>query len=295
MKERIKEKIASVIEVLRSGRATTSLMLVVVTFCLMVATSVAWITANRTLGSNDMNMGLSVDDTSAVYKVYMYDLINQVGTDKITVDGKEEELNLLNLHMNQYDTIFKVQNKFTPAFAQIKIIGNTAMPESGTVYLTIDRDSQIAGLENDGKLAEIISSMLRFTAIIDHTKADKDLTGADELYKYINPESRFNEIKLYKGSRPHSKTFVTSHGEGENHSHTKADSITIEVDYTADDWYTDADGHKILNVYLYISYDAQQLECFLNEHSNGLSLEEPAYNFDNDLKKVTVSYKKETD
>ena len=287
-------KLANLIKLLKFERVTTSLILLIITACLTVVTSLAWITTNRDLGSDDMNMGLSVDDTSAIYKVYMYDLEQQKGSDQIMVGDKYEELNLVNLHLNQYDTIFKVQNKYTPAFAQIKVIRNTSMPDSGTVYITIERDSSIPGLESNGRLAEIISSMLRFTAIIDSTKEDINKTNADELYAHINPETRFNEIKGYTGVLEHSKTFVSSHGEGAGHSHTKVDSITVAVNYTEEDWYTDADGHQILNVYLYISYDVQQLECFLNEHSDGLSLDDPAYNFTNDLKKVSVSYQKTT-
>ena len=297
MKKFFDEKIAEFAQLIKSSPVLTSLILVIVTFSMTVVSSFAWITANRDLDANDIGMGLAIDDTSAIYKVYMYDLDKQEGSDKIKIDGAYQDLNLYNLHMNQYDTIFKVQNKFTPAFAQIQITKSTSMPDSGIVYLTIERDSKINGLEEGGKLAELISSMLRFTAFIDSTKGDLDQADANALYNYINPSdppTRFDEIKAYKGQKDHSKTFVTAHGEGDGHGHTKVDSITIAVNYTANDWYEDKNGNKTLNVYLYISYDVQQLECFLNEHSDGLTLEDPAYNFSNDMKKVTVSYEKPT-
>lgn len=294
MKKWLSEKIENIAQLLKSGRVLTSFILVLITLFMTVASSLAWITSNRILGSNDMGMGLAVDDTSAIYKVYMYDLEKRVGSDQIKINGEYQDLNLYNLHMNQYDTIFKVQNRFTPAFAQIQITKNKSMPDSGTVYITIDRDSKIVGLEEGGRLAELISSVLRFTAIIDNTKGDLNQTNANDMYNYINPESRFDEIKKYEGSKTHSKTFITSHGTGEGHGHTKVDSITIAVDYSDKDWNENGDGTETLNVYLYISYDVQQLECFLTAHSDGLSLDDPAYNFANDLKKVTVSYEKPT-
>ena len=239
-----------------------------------------------------MGTAITVDDTSAVYKAYMFDLENMVGIDRIMGDdGEYEELNVTNLDMNQYDTIFRVQNKYTPAFAKIEVTRNTSMPESGTVLLTIDRDSAVDGFDGDGKLSKRISSMLRFTAIIDSTKNDLNMTDANSLYNHINTETRFNEIKEYKGALDNSKTFVSANGEGDGHTHEKADSITVGVSYTKDDWYVDEDGKQTLNVYLYMSYDVHLIECFIKEHSGDrITLDGNVYDFENDLKKVTVSY-----
>ena len=276
-----------------------SLIAVVVTFCMLVASSVAWLTAKRDLSAEKIDMGLAIDDTSAVYKVYMCDLDTQQGIDRIKIseDSDEyEEITLYNLEMNQYDTIFKVQNKYTPAFAQINITRVSSMPESGTVYLTIDRDINISGMTNDGELTPNVSSVMRFTALIDSSQEDLTKTNANDLYFHINTESFFEEVKDYEGDKPHSKTFAT-HGSDksqEGHAHTKADSITIAVEYKESDWYT-KDGHQTLNVYLYITYDVSQLQCFLQERSGDkISLEDTDYEMANDLKKVTVSYEKST-
>jgi hypothetical protein len=267
-----------------------------------VISSFAWLTASRDLDANNIGMGLAIDDTSAVYNVYMYDLVNQVGIDKIKVSGegepeKFEELNLFNLTMNQYDTIFSVQNKFTPAFAQIEITRVSSMPTSGTVYITIDRDTAVDAMTKDNQLTQNVSSVLRFTAIIDHTQGDLAITDPNELYSYINPESVFNVIRDYTGDKNHSKTF-TAHGTDsaqDGHGHTKVDKITIAIDYSDTDWYK-KDGFDTLNVYLYISYDTEKLQCFLKEHSGDkISFDNTEYIFANDLKKVTVSYEKPTD
>ena len=224
----------------------------------------------------------------------MFDLENMVGVNRIMGEnGEYEELNIANLNMNQYDTIFSVQNKYTPAFAQIQITRNKSMPASGTVLITIDRDTDIASFDSDGKLAERISSILRFTAIIDSTKNDLTMTDANTLYGHINSDTRFNEIKKYEGALDSSKTFISVHGAGAGHTHEKADTITISVPYTQGDWYLDEQENHTLNVYLYMSYDVQLIECFIKEHSGDkISLDDTTYEFENDLKKVAVSYTK---
>ena len=290
-------KLANALRLLKPGRAITSLIAAMLSLCMMVVSSVAWLTTNRRLKAEEMNMAIAVDDTGAVYRAYMFDLDNMVGIDRIKGEsGEYEELSISNLDMNQYDTIFSVQNKYTPAFARIKVTRNTSMPENGTVLITVDRDTSIGAFNSDGKLADYISSMLRFTAIIDSTKNDLNITDANELYNHINTETRFNEIRKYKGDNDNSKTFVSFHGEGELHDHEKADTITVGVPYTEDDWYIDGDGNHALNVYLYMSYDVQLIECYLKEHSGDrISLDGNEYEFENDLKKVAVSYLKPSD
>lgn len=278
----------------KSGRAVTSFIALVVSFCMMVVSSVAWLTTNRTLKSEGMGMGLAIDDTSAVYKVYMFDLDSMKGIDKIKGDGDTSTpLNIASLKMNEYDTIFVVQNQYTPVFAQIQISRNSVnseMPMRGTVYITINRDSKVDKFDKNGELSKNISSVIRFSAIIDTTKADTAITDADALYKHINPKTRFDEISGYTANTGSSKTFITSHGEGEEHSHEKHDEITIELKYTEDNWYTDQGIYK-LNVYLYMSYDTQLIDCFMNQHADEeLSLGNTTYDFANDLKNVSVSY-----
>ena len=48
-----------------------------------------------------------------------------------------------------------------------------------------------------------------------------------------------------------------------------------------------------MNVYLYITYDVSLIECFMNEQANdGVSLDDTLYFFENDMKKISVSYTK---
>ena len=46
-----------------------------------ISASVAWLTINRRTDADGMGMGLTVDDTSAVYEAYMYDIKAGKGTD----------------------------------------------------------------------------------------------------------------------------------------------------------------------------------------------------------------------
>lgn len=283
------------IRFLKKSKALTPLIISVVALNLCIVASVAWFTINRRTDADEMGMALAVDDTTAVYKAYRFDMETMKGTDK---EAKTEEnpnpgeLNITNIDLNQYDTIFQAQNKYTPAFARIEITRNDSMPESGTVYITIERNDLEA---HAGELELFSSSVVRFTAFIDHDKGDLKQEGADALYHYIN-DQLFDDVKGYTGNAPaHSKTFVTVIGEGAGHTHDKVDSITLALEYKAGDWY-EKDGDDMLNVYLYMSYDVQLIECFMDEHTDGgISLDDNVYFFDNDLKKVSVSYeKKET-
>ena len=290
MKKIFNSKSADEWRFLKFGRVASPLIALLTIIAMLVASSIAWFTTNRNLGSNDMDMALKIDDTSAIYQAYKFDMNKMVGVDSIENEsGEVEDLHISNLELNQYDTIFNVQNQYTPAFAKIQITRISSMPENGTLLITIDRDGTVPGLEADGKLTERISSILRFTAIIDPTA--NDVTDADALYKLINTDERYKEINGYKEALDHSTTFVSVHGEGDGHTHENSDAITVSLDYTESDWCSDEDGHRILNVYLYMSYDVQLIECYINEHSGDrLSFDDTVYEFKNDLKKVAVSY-----
>lgn len=283
------------IRFLKRSKALTPLIISVVALNLCIVASVAWFTINRRTDADEMGMALAVDDTTAVYKAYRFDIETMKGTNleaATTENPNPGELNITNIDLNQYDTIFQAQNKYTPAFARIEITRNDSMPESGTVYITIERNDLEA---HAGELELFSSSVVRFTAFIDHDKGDLEQEGADALYHCIN-DQLFDDVKGYTGNAPaHSKTFVTVIGEGAGHTHDKVDSITLALEYKAGDWY-EKDGDDMLNVYLYMSYDVQLIECFMDEHTDGgISLDDNIYFFDNDLKKVSVSYdKKET-
>ena len=138
------------------------------------------------------------------------------------------------------------------------------------------------------------SSVIRFTGFVDSSEESRNLETADALYRYINTEERFDEVEGYRtNSRDNSKTFVTVIGEGEGHTHDKVTSITLSVPYVLSDWYPTEEGHDAINVYLYMTYDVQLIECFMEEHTGGgISFDDRIYFFHNDMNKISVSYEK---
>ncbi len=288
-------KVKDFFDNLKKNRVLFTAMAVVVAFRMLVVTSFAWLTLNRKTDVGDMGMGLAVDDTAVVYEAYMYDLKTNKGTN---IGPDEKTLDITNIDLNQYDTIFKAQNKYTPVVARIKIVRNKSMPSAGKVYITINRDNKDA--EGDS-LTPYTSSIVRFTSFIMSDKSDLitaddgksvPITEPDTLYSLINTKERYDTIETYKGNEyPNSKTFVTVDREGENHTHGKTTTLTIETKYTNSDWYINTEGHQTLNVYLYITYDVQLVECYMDEKAGGsLSLDDNSVFFDNDMKKVSVSY-----
>ena len=287
---------------------------------MLIAASVAWFAMRRDTEAAEMGMGLDIIDSSADYNAFMYDIENEKGTNKHPKGG---DLLVTNLDLNQYDTIFKAQNVYTPAFAQIKIKATETTDRDGTLLITITRemptvedDEEENGEENgeesgeesgeegeeletetesqEGKLDMYSSSVIRFTAFVDPSRdeSDEEITDPDALYKHISTEKRFEAVEDYKGNeRDDSKTFVLVIGEGEGHTHDKVDSITLAVPYTSSDWYPDSEGNDILIAYLYITYDVQLIECFMSENtSGGISLDDNVYYFKNDMKRITISY-----
>lgn len=280
---------------MRESHALHTLVAIVLILNMLVAASVAWFTLNRKTDVDEMGMALAVDDTTAVYEAFMYNLNTGKGTN---LDADGNLLNVTNLDLNQYDTIFRAQNRYTPALARITLIGNDSMPKSGTVIITIDREelNALAG-EGEGEGASLTaysSSTIRFTGFIMSDKSDIGITDPDKLYSHICTQDRFDEIELYRGNDyDNSQTFVTVIGEGAGHTHAKYTTIQIFVDYTADDWYKDKDGNDALNVYLYITYDVQLIECYLDEHQGGgISLDDNSVFFENDMTEIRVSYTK---
>lgn len=282
----------------KKNRVLYTIITTVLAFNLLIVASFAWLTLNRKTAVDEMGMALAVDDTTAVYEAYMYDLEKGTGTD---LNAEGERLNITNIDLNQYDTIFKGQNKYTPVFAKIVLTRIKDMPKSGKVYITVDRQED-ASSADEGALTDFTSSIVRFTGFIISDKADlevgKNLPAEQYpalLYDFISTKERFDSIEALTGHHSHSKTFVTTvpGATEDEHTHTKSTSLTIEVEYSEADWYTNADGNDSMHVYLYISYDPTLVDCYMDEHGgNDISLESDLIFFNNDMKEIRVGYYK---
>ena len=286
MKRNVLGTIKNFFDKLKKNRLLYTFFVTAVALNLLIISSFAWLTLNRKAGVGEMGMALAVDDTNAVYQAYMYDLKNGKGTNK-NADGTD--LNITNIDLNQYDTIFKGQNKYTPVFAKIILIRSQSMPKSGTVHITVEREDSGIDLQS---LTSFSSSIVRFTTFIMSDKSDINITDPALLYDHISTVERFKAIELYSGNdRTDSKTFVAVHGEGAGHTHSKSNSLTVSVDYQETDWYLNSENDEALNVYLYITYDVQLVKCYMDENTGGeLSLDDNSVFFENDMKKVSVSY-----
>ena len=275
---------------IRGNRTFFSIVAMLILFNMIVVTSVAWFTLNRKTDAEEMGMALAVDDTVALYKAYMYNLTTGEGTDK---NGDGEELNIANIELNPYDTIFKGQNKYTPVFARIELVRNSSMPWNGTVHITVERNSNAT---TDDVMAKYSSSILRFTAFVIEDKKDLEKTTAKDLYAFINSDTRFKDVESYGEALSYSKNFISVDGTGEDATSVKSDSLTISVDYTEAAWYQNSDEDWVLNVYLYMTYDAQLIQDYMDQQTGGgMSLDDNTVFFDNDLTRIRVSYTAKAD
>jgi hypothetical protein len=167
------------------------------------------------------------------------------------------------------------------------------MPANGNVTITITRDENIG---NDDAMSAFSSSITRFTAFTINGGGDNDpdlISDPAAFYNYISQRTRFEEIEDLFGQYEHSKTFVNVIGDGADHTHEKVDEITVSIPYTDKNWHKDENGNNVMNVYLYITYDVQLIECFMDKQqtaSEGISLEDNSVAFENDFKTMTVGY-----
>lgn len=282
-------------------------VVLVLIFNLIITSSLAWFASKRSTNVDDLGMSLEIDDTVAIYRAYMCNPDTGIGYCR---NENDELINITNLDLNQYDTLFRAKNINTAAFAQINLLGRESMPESGTLHITIDCLTD--GISSTKK--EYTSNIARFTAFIytekdeknpdlprdvvipdDPTTPDDDNTAAAELFKLINTETRYKAVERYSvknDNLTHSKTFVTFTESG----HDKSSSITISVDYKKEDWYNvvkDGIVMTYLNVYLYITYDVELIDYYFAGFDNELlDPSKPGIPFENDLKKITISYDK---
>ena len=283
-------KAKRIMALIKGNRTFFSIVAMLILFNMIVVTSVAWFTLNRKTDAEEMGMALAVDDTVALYKAYMYNLTTGEGTDQ---NGDGGELNIANIELNPYDTIFKGQNKYTPIFARIELVRNSSMPWNGTVHITVERNSNAT---TDDVMAKYSSSILRFTAFVIEDKTDLDKEFAKDLYAFINSDTRFKDVESYDEALSYSKNFISVVGTGEDATSVKSDSLTISVDYTEAAWYQNSEGDWVLNVYLYMTYDAQLIQDYMDQQTGGgMSLDDNTVFFDNDLTRIRVSYTAKAD
>lgn len=279
----------SYLKPLKSYKAIYTLTVTVILLSLIITSSFAWIAYSRKTNASDITMGLAVDDTNAEFEAYIYSMESESGINSI--DG--QKLTLTNLVLNRYDTIFRAQNIKTPAFSKITITRHDMMPKSGTLYITINRRAN----ENQTEpLPPVTSSIIRFTTFIVRDHSDVNITDADELYNAINTTQRFDDVEEIKGNAtPESQTFVTITKNGEETTYNKADTVVLSLNYSDTDWYK-ADGLDLLNVYVYITYDVELVKSYIAEKDNGrISLDDNIVKFTNDLRKISISYEKDSE
>ena len=250
---------------------------------LLTSASVAWIVFNKQADSEGMDMSLVVDDTTASYLVYMYDTKLEKGVTEIN----GVPIDITNIDFNQYDTIFKSRNKYTPVFAKIEIVRVNSMPKSGTVTATVKRSN----ISSSTEFSEHASSVMRFTGLIS------TLNDSDPAKLYTDIEAvLYNEVAAYElnYSALDSKTFTTATlGQNGEYTYSKEEEITLTLTYKESDWLINGDGNEFLNFYLYMTYDGGLVNRYQTDNNmTSIVLEESVVEFANDFSEISVSYQK---
>ena len=269
-----------------------SLISIFVTSVIFATVTFAWLYSNQNVDSTSNNMSLYFDDTTASYEVFRYDITTSRGTTK---DANGNDLDISNVELNQYDLIFLARNRYTPIFARVEILRLQSMPLNGTVYLTVTRtphnDAETTSAD-EKPLGDYASSVMRFSGWVTQSY-DPD---PNVLYNLIDSDLYQTIVvnKNYTGNvKLDSDVFTTATGEAGNRTYTKADSITLAMQYTESDWQTNSDNKQVLNLYLYISYDVELINYYVSENDiSAYQIGEDIVEFSNDINLMRVSYDK---
>ena len=227
-----------------------------------------WFAMNEDVSGNGMGVTAYQDDVEAEYSHYYYDAKNATGVGEDSIDD---------IQVPQYDLIFRQRNRYTPAVIRVALTGEEDLPESGTISLTIGRNLAASITTDEGRtiangselaaLNDLFSSLMRLTIVKGAGIYDDDDTT---LYNNIDRlpyggSTLYEVIKSQTVNDSTTSVFTTVTGdEGDPDRYTKADSVTLSIDYTAADW-NDMDGdgvNETLNVYVYVTYD----ETLLREY-----------------------------
>lgn len=227
-----------------------------------------WFAQNKEVDGNGMAVTAYHDDVEAEYSHYFYDAKNAVGV------GEDS---ITDIQVPQYDLIFRQRNRYTPAVIRVALTGEEDLPQSGTIALTIGRNLAASITTDEGTIANgselpmlnnLFSSLMRLTIVKGAGIYSDDPTtlyrNIDNL-PYGNNSTLYEVIKSQTVNDATTNVFTTVTGdEGDPDRYTKADSVTLSIDYTAADW-NDMDGdgvNETLNVYVYVTYD----ETLLREY-----------------------------
>lgn len=228
-----------------------------------------WFAMNEEVDGNGMAVTAYQDDVEAEYSHYFYDAKNATGVGQNSIDD---------IQVPQYDLIFRQRNRYTPAVIRVALTGEEDLPQSGTIALTIGRNLAASITTDEGRtiangstlpaLNDLFSSLMRLTIVKGAGIYSDDPTtlyrNIDNL-PYGNNSTLYEVIKSQTVNDSTTNVFTTVTGdEGDPDRYTKADSVTLSIDYTAADW-NDMDGdgvNETLNVYVYVTYD----ETLLREY-----------------------------
>ena len=81
MLKRLFVRVKRAAQLMVQGRAIYTFILMMLALNMLIVTSLSWFTMNKQADSENMGMSLAVDDTSAVYKAFMYDMKQGKGVD----------------------------------------------------------------------------------------------------------------------------------------------------------------------------------------------------------------------
>ena len=277
------------------------LALLVLSVFVYLNSSFGWFATNKTTDGNGQDIEIEKFEAQARYYVYIYDSKESTSTTSVihyTGEGLQTDPSITSIDMQFYDTIFKKRNRYTPAIIRIELY--ELQKTSGTVNVLIKRNTSVSSTVTSGDKvlpSNYLTNAIRFS--ISQSKhwynsdASALFTSIDStLYQEIvenedytsGQEQDINGDAYMKGN---SEIFVSSFSSnnGSLTSFTKSDYISLSVPFQQSDIV-----NNTLNIYLYLSYDKDLVDCFgITGISSNSSAIGQTVDLQNDIDELLIS------
>lgn len=214
-----------------------------------VAISFAWMSANRKVKSNGLQVVL---DNSAGVTAGNVMILKREGA-----DGAKDVSDRGSIILTEYDTVFTDKNVNTPLLVRIEV--NNISPDSNgdyadiTLEIVCNNDKEGKWKDEDGKLNRVLSNIVFLSCA----------AGDAELNTKTNLEDIYISGIAYLGLHAQQKTFVSYTKEGQRITldGTKASSLSFTVSNYEDKL---QDGKLVL--YVEINYDQNLIQAYVDQH-----------------------------
>ena len=160
-------------------------LVVVLVVVMYFGMSLGWFNENKDVSGSGSQISSDSQTLFAKYTTYRYDVY--------TNDRVDDTGTLRDVHFFPYDKLFEMRNRYTSLLLRAELTGTALDPNGGTIYFTINRNPSCPATVPDPQggsqplLSSYASSIMRFTAAVDHGGGNPSAGGGTGLLPVASP------------------------------------------------------------------------------------------------------------